>query len=87
MPFQIGFAGRGRDDLRALEKSPAFVKRLKTDRAALGKLQTNPALTESSGTMAPAKTWLRLLRLRRIREFKFEEIVTDVMRKPEVRNH
>ena len=42
MPFRIGFAGRGRDDLRTLEANPAFVKRLKAVRAALGKLQTNP---------------------------------------------
>jgi hypothetical protein len=42
MPFRIGFAGRGRDDLGTLETNPTFVKRLKAVRAALGKLQTNP---------------------------------------------
>jgi hypothetical protein len=42
MPFRIGFAGRGRDDLGTLEANPAYVKRLKAVRAALGKLQINP---------------------------------------------
>lgn len=42
MPFKIGFAGRGRDDLRALEINPTFAKRLKAVKAALGKLQINP---------------------------------------------
>ena len=45
MPFRIGFAGRGRNDLGALEANPAFVKRLKAVRAALGKLQMNPRHT------------------------------------------
>jgi hypothetical protein len=42
MPFRVGFAGRGRDDDGRLEANPAFAKRLKSVRAALGKLQTNP---------------------------------------------
>jgi hypothetical protein len=42
MPFGIGFAARGRDDLRKLEENPADAKRPKAVRAALGKLQSNP---------------------------------------------
>ncbi len=39
MLFRIGFAGRGRDNIRTLEENPTFVKRLKAVRAALESYQ------------------------------------------------